>query len=203
MVDDAIDPNVLHHPSGRKYLLVKGDRMWLQELHTPWNTTGPRLELPLLKCTKQGKEQWYEAPATWVRQGTIWLMYSRCNTGPDYELMLAYCRTTDDVMASSSWRHFSTEPVIVGNGDDCTGPGHSGWFSSPEGEETWIVYHGTSASLNETGRSSRALRIRFNESGWPQIPKHTPPISQPLPEPSSSGITAAQSAAARPRGGSR
>ena len=102
VAENAIDPNVLHHPNGKKYLLVKGDRMLLTELASPWNTTGPSLALPLLKCTKPGKEQWYEAPATWVQAGKVWLMYSRCNTGPDYELMLAYCADTDDVMDSAS-----------------------------------------------------------------------------------------------------
>lgn len=177
----AIDPNVLHHPSGKKYLLVKGERMWLTELASPWATTGPSLELPCRKCPLAG-EQWYEAPATWVRGDKIWLMYSRCSTGPNYELMLAYCETSANVMDAASWKHISDEPVIVGNGGDTTGPGHSGWFRSPSGEETWIVYHAT--AVNESGRSSRAMRIPFNSSGWPAIPKTTPPVGEELLEPS-------------------
>lgn len=183
VTENAIDPNVLHHPNGKKYLLVKGDRMLLTELDSPWTTTGPSLELPLLKCTRPGKEQWYEAPATWVRADMIWLMYSRCNTGPDYELMLAYCNAAEDVMNEACWHHFSEGPVIVGNGGDDRGPGHNGWFSSPDGTQTWIVYHGT--AVNETGRSSRVMQIPFDESGWPHIPQ-PPPIKEYLTEPSSS-----------------
>ena len=151
------------------------------ELANAWTTTGASLELPLLQCTLPKLEQWYEAPATYVRGDRIWLMYSRCNTGPDYQLMLAYCDVKDDVMMAASWKHFSTEPVIVGNGRDCTGPGHNGWFSSPDGTETWLVYHGT--AVGERGRSSRAMRIPFNSSGWPVIPK-PPPITEKLREPS-------------------
>ena len=176
----AIDPNVLHHPSGKKYLLVKGDRMWLTELQSPWATTGPSLELPLLKCPLAGN-QWYEAPATWVQAGKIWLMYSRCNTGPNYRMNLAYCDVRDDLMQAGSWRHFNGgKPVIVGNGGDDRGPGHNGWFSSPTGSETWIVYHGTAA--NESARSSRAMRIPFNGSGWPVVPR-PPPLGARLAEP--------------------
>ena len=187
MSSDAIDPNVLHHPNGKKYLIVKGAMMWLTELETPWSTTreqGGSLALPLLKCTRPTHEQWYEAPATLVRKGKIWLMYSRCNTGPDYELMLAYVGISDDVTNASHWKHYSTEPVIVGNGGDCTGPGHNGWFTSPDGEETWLVYHCT--AINEPGRSSRAMKLSFDDEGWPVFPSnhHTPPLSDKLPEPS-------------------
>ena len=116
-----------------------------------------------------------------MQAGKIWLMYSRCNTGPNYEMMLAYCDVHAVVMSSGSWRHFSNKPVIVGNGGDDTGPGHNGWFSSPDGTQTWIVYHGT--AVNESGRSSRAMQIPFNSSGWPVISR-PPPISQRLHEPS-------------------
>merc|ERR1712203_696189 len=155
--------------------------MLITELDSPWTTTGPSLELPLLRCTRPQHEQWYEAPATWVREGTIWLMYSRCNTGPDYEMMLAYCKTYDDVMDTSSWHHFSQEPVIVDNGGDDTGPGHNGWFSSPDGSQTWIVYHGT--AVNETGRSSRVMQIPFDGDGNPMI-SEPPSIDKALREPS-------------------
>lgn len=176
----AIDPNVLHHPSGKKYLLVKGERMWLTELTKPWETIGPSLQLPCIKCPLPGN-QWYEAPATWVKGDKIWLMYSRCNTGPHYEIMLAYCDTNDDVMEVSSWHHFSDEPVVRGNGGDTTGPGHSGWFSSPSGGQTWIVYHGT--AVGESGRSSRVMEIPFNSTGWPVFPPTLPPLGKELPEP--------------------
>jgi hypothetical protein len=148
-----------------------------------WSTTSASLELPLMKCPKQHPiEQWYEAPETWVHAGKVWLMYSRCTTGPDYELMLAFCDLEDDVMASASTRHFSTEPVIVG---DDAGPGHNGWFASPDGVENWLVYHGT--AVNESGRSSRAMRTPFNSSGWPVI-SQPPPITHKLPQPSSSSV---------------
>ena len=68
----------------------------------------------------------------------------------------------------------------TGNGGDDRGPGHNGWFSSPTGSETWIVYHGTAA--NESARSSRAMRIPFNGSGWPVVPR-PPPLGARLAEP--------------------
>lgn len=180
MIRNAIDPNILHHPDGSKYLVAKGDRMLMIELQSPWKAIGKAIELPLLKCPLPQKEQWYEAPATWVRGDFIWLMYSRCNTGPDYEMMLAYCRVGDDVMNASSWRHFSNEPVIKGNGGDDTGPGHNGWFKSPDSTQDWIVYHGT--AIGEKGRSSRAMQVVFNETGWPVF-HTTPPLGLPLAEP--------------------
>lgn len=153
--------------------------MTLTRLVTPWTVGGASVDLPLIKCPLQ-QNQWYEAPATWVVGNTIWLMYSRCNTGPNYELMLAYCNTTDDVLNASSWHMFKQDPVIVGNGGDDTGPGHNGWFYSPDRAETWIVYHGT---VGEQGRSSRAMRVRFDSAGQPSFDV-PPPIGQQIPEPS-------------------
>ena len=176
-VADGIDPNVLHHPDGRKFLVWKGDRMLLAELASPWRVAGPVLELPLFKCQKPGLQQWYEAPATWVQAGRVWLMYSRCNTGPDYEVMLAYAELDADLLSADSWRHFSDRPVIVGNGGDDTGPGHNGWFASPDGSQTWLVYHAT--AVGERGRSSRAMRLPFNSTGWP-IFSTTPAVGTSL-----------------------
>ena len=91
------------------------------------------------------------------------------------------CDVDDGVTQAGSWRHFNGgKPVIIGNGGDDRGPGHNGWFSSPTGSETWIVYHGTAA--NESARSSRAMRIPFNGSGWPVVPR-PPPLGARLAEP--------------------
>jgi hypothetical protein len=105
------------------------------------------------------------------------------NTGPDYEMMLAYCKAGDDVMSNASWAHYSEKPVVVGNGVDDSGPGHNGWFSSPDGThvgsyahshttshtlphshthtdlQTWVVYHGTAA--NES-LSTKAVGLKSN-----------------------------------------
>ena len=182
VVSDAIDPNILHHPDGSKYLIFKSDRMTLRKLASPWkvDTTVTPVDLPLLKCPRPGN-QWYEAPATLVREGTVWLMYSRCNTGPNYEVMLASCALKDGILNASAWKMASARPVIVGNGGDDTGPGHSGWFASPDGKETWVVYHGS--AVGERGRSSRAMRVTFDTQGVPTFAQ-PPPVGQQCLEPS-------------------
>ena len=95
-------------------MLVEGERMTLTKLANPWTTIGASLELPLLKCTEPELEQWHEAPATYVRHNRIWLMYSRCNTGPHYELMLAYCDGCSLLEAPQRGPcHYGSQSVVV------------------------------------------------------------------------------------------
>ena len=100
--------------------------MTITELKTP----GASLELAVIKCPlpTQVGDQWYEAPATRAQAGQIWLMFSRCNTGPNYQLMLAYCDVDADVINGAPWKDYSTDPVITGNGGDDTGPGLNCWY---------------------------------------------------------------------------
>jgi GH43 family beta-xylosidase len=66
---------------------------------------------------------------------------SHCST-PDYKLgILTY--NGGDPLNSSSWTKSSTPVIQRNNAAGVYGPGHNGFFKSPDGTEDWIVYHAT------------------------------------------------------------
>ena len=52
------------------------------------------------------------------------------------------------------------------------GPGHHGFFQSPDGTEDWIVYHGkTSSDYTYAGRTTRAQKFTWSADGMPEFGK--------------------------------
>jgi hypothetical protein len=67
--------------------------------------------------------------------------------------------TGTDPLSVSSWTKKSTPVFVTGNGE--YGPGHNGFFTSPDGTESWIVYHANTAASGEYGLSEVFSNIRF------------------------------------------
>ena len=51
------------------------------------------------------------------------------------------------------------------------GPGHNGFFKSPDGTEDWIVYHANDTRIDgcDMGRSTRAQKLTWNADGTPNF----------------------------------
>jgi GH43 family beta-xylosidase len=90
--------------------------------------------------------------------GTVYIVYSAntCN-GPQYALGALRLTSGADPMLASSWSKLP-EPLLTTNTTAGEyGPGHNGFFKSPDGTQDWIVYH---ANRNENG-SCDAYRETF------------------------------------------
>ncbi|MEV4631018.1 family 43 glycosylhydrolase [Micromonospora sp. NPDC049523] len=50
-------------------------------------------------------------------------------------------------------------------------PGHNGFFTSPDGTESWIVYHANDSAGGgcDMNRSTRAQRFTWNADGTPNF----------------------------------
>ncbi len=103
------------------------------------------------------------------RNGRTFMTYSAsfCNT-PDYKLGLMEL-VGDDPMNRDDWKKFE-EPVFVRT-DTVFGPGHNGFFTSPDGTEDWLVYHGNDSVEHgcSATRSLRAQRFTWNDDGTPEF----------------------------------
>jgi GH43 family beta-xylosidase len=167
-----IDGTYLQH-NGKLYVLWsewEGDlqKNWIREMTNPWTVTGQRVELtaPLLPWERQsGLDNpglVTEAPEVLQRDGRTFVIYSAssCN-GPDYKLGMIELVGTDPLQ-TSSWRKFPDPVFQRGNG--VFGPGHNGFFKSPDGTEDWLVYHGNSRADQGCGntRSVRAQKFTWN-----------------------------------------
>jgi hypothetical protein len=92
---------------------------------------------------------------------------SFCNT-PDYKLGLIEL-TGSDPLKPESWHKFDKPVFSKANG--VYGPGHNGFFKSPDGSEDWLIYHGNASELEGCSgtRSLRAQKFTWNEDGTPNF----------------------------------
>jgi GH43 family beta-xylosidase len=188
----AIDPSVFRAPDGKLYLLWvahvpgNGNGIRMARMSNPWTVTGRSTLIT------QADYDWErvrypinEGPVVLQHGGRIFLIYSASDTGtPDYALgMLTY--TGSDVMDSKAWMK-SALPVFSrhsGMDGNVYGPGHNGFFKSPDLTEDWIIYHGKETSeYTYVGRMARAQRFTWRSDGTPEFGRPIPAgISQQAP----------------------
>jgi GH43 family beta-xylosidase len=184
-----LDPGILQL-NGQLYLLgtfYNGSQPnFIRPLSNPWTASGTRriLSTPTLSWETVGGAV-NEGAEVLQRNGRTFIVFSasHCST-PDYKLgILTY--NGGDPLQQSSWVK-SSQPVFQrSNANGVYGPGHNGFFKSPDGTEDWIVYHANSSASGgcDMNRSTRAQKITWNADGTPNfgVPAST---STRLPVPS-------------------
>jgi GH43 family beta-xylosidase len=192
-----LDPSVLT-VNGRLYLLGSAagggtQNLVIAPMSTPYTVSGPfsTISTPTHAWERQGGAV-NEGPEVLQRNGRTFLVYSAsgCWTA-DYKLGLLEL-TGGDPLAASSWTKRPTPVFQRNDAAGVYGPGHNGFFTSPDGTESWIVYHANDAASEgcDNGRTTRAQRFTWNADGTPNL--GTPvALGTPLPGPSGEPATAA------------
>nr|WP_324258352.1 family 43 glycosylhydrolase [Cellvibrio fontiphilus] len=184
-----IDGNYFEH-KGQLYLLWSqwvGDEqtIWISKMSNPWTVEGERVKIirPEYDWEFSGMKV-NEGPEILKRNGKTYMVYSAsfCNT-PDYKLGLVEL-VGDDPLKVESWHKFDKPVFSKANG--VYGPGHNGFFKSPDGTEDWIIYHGNASELEgcTSTRSVRAQKFTWNEDGTPNFGE---PVAAGVPVASPSG----------------
>lgn len=181
----AIDGTVFNAPDGGLYFLwagYPGHRIFISKMNNPWTTTGARTLIP---ADGFGCEEVREGPATLLRNGRIFLTYSACDTQkPDYMLGMVVADDKADLMKAESWIQYPGPVFKRADANGVYGPGHHGFFQSPDGTEDWIVYLGkTTSAYTYAGRTTRAQKFTWRKDGTPDfgIPL---PLDADIQEPS-------------------
>jgi GH43 family beta-xylosidase len=170
-----LDPSILQL-NGRLYLLgtfFNGSQPnFIRPLSNPWTASGTR---HILSTATFGWERVggavNEGAEVLQRNGQTFIVFSasHCST-PDYKLgILRY--NGGDPLNQSSWVK-SSQPVFQRNdANRVFGPGHNGFFKSPDGTEDWIVYHANSSSTQgcDINRTTRAQKFTWNPDGTPNF----------------------------------
>jgi hypothetical protein len=79
--------------------------------------------------------------------------------------------TGSDPLQASSWTKKSTPVFQRNDAAGVYGPGHNGFFTSPDGTENWIVYHANNSTNGGcgNGRTTRAQKFTWNADGTPNF----------------------------------
>jgi GH43 family beta-xylosidase len=173
----SIDGSVLKMPDGKLYFLFSSwvgpdQSLFIAPMSNPWTISGSRVLIS--KPTydwERSLANVNEGPEVLQHNGKIFIVYSASACwGPDYKLgMLTY--NGGDVLNASSWVKQPTPVFARSDANGVYAPGHNGFFTSPDGTESWIVYHANSAKSDGcTGvRTTRVQKFTWNDDGTPNF----------------------------------
>ncbi|KAH6620207.1 glycosyl hydrolase [Boeremia exigua] len=110
-----------------------------------------------------------EGPSAMYNGGKTYIAYSGsyCWTA-QYSLGLLTWNGSGDPSLSASWA--KTGPVFT-SANNNYGPGHNGFFNSPDGKEIWNVFHATANSNGacDGNRYTMVQKVNFNSDGRPNF----------------------------------
>ncbi|MFE6619064.1 family 43 glycosylhydrolase [Streptomyces sp. NPDC057740] len=192
-----IDASVLQ-ANNKLYLLGSGfingstQSLVIAPLSNPYtlaSNTFTIISSPTLDWERSGSPV-NEGPEPLYRDGRTFLTYSAssCQTA-DYKLGQLEL-TGSDPLNPASWTKKQTPVFQRSDANSVYGPGHNGFFTSPDGTENWIVYHANSASNGGcgNGRTTRAQEFTWNADGTPNFGT---PVALGTTRPGPSGETTA------------
>lgn len=143
---------------------------YIAKMSNPWTTTGPIniLSQPTADWERIG-DPVNEGPVPLQKDGKTWIVFSASSCGTeDYQLgTLRY--TGGDPVLASSWNKSAGPVFSKANG--VFGPGHNDFFTSPDGTQTWNLYHGNARADGGCGRqrSARAQQVTWDANGDPDF----------------------------------
>jgi len=162
----------------------KPQRLYIALMTNPWTLQPGRVLIssPSLSWEKDGNVN--EGPAVVKHNGKIFLTYSAngCWT-ENYLIGMLYMTEGGNPLNASSWTKYSQPLFAKLPSRDVYGPGHHSFFKSPDGKETWFVYHATPdpGGACDMGRTTRAQKVNWDAKGFPSLG---------LPDPTGAWLTA-------------
>lgn len=205
----TIDGTVYQAPDGRQYLFFGAtpegsfgtENIYVQELENPWTTKGDPVLVaaPTYSWEKRGTAI-NEAPQILVQGDRLNIVYSAGAYffPAGYSLGLLSIGADADLLNPQTWVGAKRpEPLFTTNpAAGVWGPGHNSFFSSPDGTETWFVYHAYSGPLQgllagqylfgESANEYRTARVQQVSFATDNTPVLGVPegLSEPVPAPS-------------------
>ncbi|KAK4107199.1 glycoside hydrolase family 43 protein [Canariomyces notabilis] len=170
--DWGIDGTVLRFPNQNYFVWscfprANWQSLCIAPMTSPTSIGASRVLSEPTQSWEQADRPVQEGPAALYHGSSIFLAYSAsfCWTS-SYQLGLLTYKGSGDPTLASSWA--KSGPVFSSaNGN--YGTGHNGFFTSPDGKETWNVYHATAISQGacDGNRYTAAKRVDWTADGKP------------------------------------
>jgi GH43 family beta-xylosidase len=175
----GLDGSVFTHGSQQYFLYSAYDGpqsvLAIAPLINPWTIDAAHetiIARPTLVWEKGGGRQILEGPEFLAgKKGQLFIVYSASACWDDnYSLGMLTARPGTDPLRADSWVK-SPQPVFHPSAaTGVWGTGHNSFTTSPDGRESWIIYHAKPAADGKCeGRSSRAQRFTWNPDGTPNF----------------------------------
>lgn len=152
---------------------IEGEKVIISSPAYPWEMNGSAIN---------------EGPQVLVNpNGQMLVVYSASGFWVDtYCLGLLSLKVNGDPMNPADWVKTQQPVFSMLPESGAYGPGHNGFFKSPDGTEDWIIYHARSAP-GGGGRNARIQQFTWNTDGSPNfgVPAK---IGYPLEKPSGEPI---------------
>jgi GH43 family beta-xylosidase len=167
--------------------------IFIAEMSNPWTLGTKRVLIskPELEWERHWKNDkgWTPFYPVYVNEGPeilinpsgdkIFIIYSAsgCWT-PYYALGMLTIDASKDLLDPANWKKSPAPVFRQAPENKVFGTGHNSFFKSPDGKETWILYHARDFETDPPGggdiRSPRAQRIDWNPEGIPFFGKPVP-----------------------------
>jgi GH43 family beta-xylosidase len=195
----AIDAT-LFELNGSHYLVWsgwKGDNdgeqdLFIAHMSNPWTIDSPRtlISKPTYAWETHGDlpgrhVSVNEGPEALLHDDKVFIVFSASGCWTDfYTLGALQANAGADPLDARSWTKIDHPFLSTDPSAGAFGPGHNGFFKSPDGKQDWIIYHANPEPHEGCGnqRSPRIQRFTWNPDGSPNF--GTPvPIDKPLDKP--------------------
>ncbi|WP_263383112.1 glycoside hydrolase family 43 protein [Granulicella arctica] len=166
--------------------------LYIAHMSNPWTIDSPRtlISKPTFPWEQHGDlpnrhVNVNEGPEFLAHGNKMFIVFSASGCWTDfYTLGVLEASTSANPLEASTWNKIdhpflSTDPTA-----GAFGPGHNGFFKSPDGKQDWIIYHANPKAGEGCGnlRSPRIQQFTWNKLGRPQFGKPVP-IGEPLQKP--------------------
>ena len=191
----AIDGAVLRAPSGQLFwMYTTYEKLGLVPMENPATVDSTARRITLAEPTEPWERGWIEAPEPLVHEGNLFVVYSAGHSATPHYVLGRLTHTGGPVADPASWEKHPRPvfaPYVGAEGAVYT-TGHNSFTTSPDGSESWLVYHGKPWSDPQqrgfSGRMARAQRFTWRPDGTPDF-GHPVPGGVPLVVPSGSSRT--------------
>lgn len=175
----AIDGTILQH-NGQYYFSWSGwegdvnvrQDLYIAPMTNPWTVSGERVELsrPEYEWEKIGEPHVNEGPQ-FLRNpnGQLFLIYSASGSWTDDYKLGLLTLTGSDPLDPNAWEKKPVPIFVKDPAVGVFGPGHNGFFTSPDGTEDWIIYHAAKFEGAGWNRNVRMQKFSWNTDGTPNF----------------------------------